>query len=220
MTMSLTKGSNMLPNYKPSVEILSEAVRSFPWENKRAYADFLAQTYYYVCHSIRLLAASAARFSQADQHLHRRFLKHAEEENSHELMALLDLQKLGFKIEDFPQCPHTRSMYEIQYYKIEHLDPAALMGYILVLETMAGNDFKWLYSELQRHYPESTLKFVKVHAEDDPEHIEKALQVVKNLEPHRLEHINISMEQSARCYQLMLEGIKERSLKASKSRAA
>jgi pyrroloquinoline quinone (PQQ) biosynthesis protein C len=210
----------MLPNYRPSVELLSQSVRNFPWEDKRAYGDFMAQTYYYVCHSIRLLAASAARFSQADQHLHRRFLKHADEENSHELLALRDLQQLGFKLEDFPECAHTRSMYEIQYYKIEHLDPAALMGYILVLETMAGNDFKWLYSELQRHYPENTLKFVKVHAEDDPDHIEKALQVVSQLESQRLEHINISMEQSAQCYHLMLEGIKARTQKVSRKRAA
>ena len=131
----------MLPKYESSVAIMSEGIRNYPWENKRAYAEFLAQTYYYICHSTRLLAASAARFSQEDQGMHKRFLLHTDEENSHELLALRDLQKLGFSIKDFPEMAQTRILYEVQYYKVEHCDPAALMGYILALETLAGKDF-------------------------------------------------------------------------------
>ena len=210
----------MLPNYERSVAAMSEAIRSYPWENKKAYAEFVAQTYYYVCHSIRLLAVAAGRFSQEDQGLHRRFLKHAEEENSHELMALRDLQKLGFKIEDFPEFPETKSMYEIQYFKIEHIDPVSLMGYILVLETMAGRDFKWLKEKLSPLYGKDCIKFVQVHADDDPDHIEKALEVVNNLKPERLNEINTSMEQSALLYIGLLERAKARALGVEKKKAA
>lgn len=194
----------MLHKYDLSVSSMSQSIREFPWDNKWAYANFLAQTYYYVCHSTRLLAASAARFSQEDQSLHRRFLKHTDEENSHELLALRDLQKLGFKIQDFPELAQTKTLYEIQYYKIEHCDPAALMGYILALETLAGNDFKWLKEKVTSLYGKECAKFIQVHADEDPDHIEKALAVIESLRSHRLEAIDYNIEQTAICYGNML----------------
>ncbi len=210
----------MLRKYESSVEMMSQATREYPWDNKHAYAQFLAQTYYYICHSTRLLAASAARFSQEDQGLHKRFLKHTDEENSHELLALRDLQKLGFKIEDFPELAQTKTLYEIQYFKIEHQDPAALMGYILALETMAGEDFKWLKDKVTGLYGKETAKFVQVHADEDPDHIEKAVQVIKSLKTIRLPGIDINIEQTAICYTDMLKASKAAALKATLSNAA
>lgn len=210
----------MLRKYEPSVEMMSDSIREFPWDNKNAYAQFLAQTYYYICHSTRLLAASAARFSQEDQSLHKRFLKHTDEENSHELLALRDLQKLGYKIEDFPELAQTKTLYEIQYYKIEHHDPAALMGYILALETMAGQDFKWLKDKVTGLYGKECAKFVQVHADEDPDHIEKAVQVIKSLKTPRLPGIDINIEQTAICYTDMLKAAKAAALKATLKKVA
>lgn len=195
----------MLPNYHSAVAKMSKAIRNYPWENKEAYAQFLAQTYYYICHSTRLLAASASRFSQLDQSMHRRFLKHTDEENSHELLALRDLQKLGYSIQDFPEMPETSSLYEIQYYKIEHIDPAALMGYILALESMAGADFPWLKERTVGLWGKECAKFIQVHADEDPDHIEKAMQVIEGLKRDRLPAINHNIEQTALCYINMLE---------------
>lgn len=194
----------MLPSYHSGVTAMVEGIRGFPWKNKIAYAQFLAQTYYYICHSTRLLAASASRFSQSDQHLHRRFLKHTEEENSHELLALRDLQKLGFQIEDFPELPQTKTLYEIQYFKIEHLDPVDLMGYILALETMAGEAFPWLKEQATSLYGKECVRFIQVHADEDPDHIKKALDVIESLSQDRLPGININIQQTALCYVDML----------------
>jgi hypothetical protein len=205
----MKKEKSMLPNYKQSMEEMKEAIRSYPWENKVYYAEFLAQTYYYICHSTRLLAASASRFSQEDQGLHKRFLKHTDEENSHELLALRDLQKLGFKIQNFTQLAQTRNLYEVQYYKIEHQDPAALLGYILALETLAS-DWKWLKEKLTGLYGASCVKFVQVHADEDPDHIEKALEQISSLPHNRLELIDINVEQTAVCYIDMLLACKRR----------
>lgn len=210
----------MLPSYKKSVASMSDAIRNFPWENKKAYAEYLAQTYYYVCHSTRLLAASAARFSQEDQGLHKRFLKHTDEENSHELLAMRDLQKLGFNIKDFPELAQTKTLYEIQYYKIEHCDPAALMGYIVALETMAGNDFKWLKEKTSAIYGTECVKFIQVHADEDPDHIEKALKVINGLKKERLGEININIEQTAICYNDMLSACVARSISVPIKKAA
>lgn len=199
----------MLPNYKKSVALMSQSLRDFPWENKLAYAHYLAQTYYYVCHSTRLLAAAAARFSQEDQGLHKRFLGHTGEENAHELLALRDLQKLGYDIKDFPEFAQTKTMYEIQYHKIEHYDPAAVMGYILVLETVAANDLKWLNEKLTALYGKDCAKFIRVHAEEDPDHVEKALKVIEGLKKDRLPAIDMNIEQSALCYSDMLKACVE-----------
>lgn len=200
----------MLHNYHSSVDKMVEAFKNYPWENKNAYAEFLAQTYYYVCHSTRLLAAAAGRFSQEDQAFHKRFLKHTEEENSHELLAKRDLENLGFNIADFPEGAHTRTMYEIQYYKIEHLDPAALMGYILALETMAGRVLGPVKERLIEFYGKDCARFIQVHADEDPGHIEKALAVVEGLREHRHKAIDNNLEQSAICYIDMLHDCKVR----------
>jgi uncharacterized ferritin-like protein (DUF455 family) len=209
----------MLPSYEKYVKNMSSQVRSYPWENKDAYAEFLAQTYYYICHSTRLLAASAARFSQADQGMHKRFLKHTDEENSHELLALRDLQKLGYKLTDFPELAQTKTLYEVQYTKIEHNDPAALMGYILALETMAGNDFKWLKDKLTGLYGAACVKFVQVHADEDPDHIDKALEVIHSLNPSRLPEIDINIQQTSLCYNSMLLASLEKHKKGGKKAA-
>lgn len=195
----------MLLNYESAVQLMSKKIREYPWDNKRAYAEFLAQTYYYICHSTRLLAASAARFSQEDQGMHKRFLHHTDEENSHELLALRDLQKLGYSIKDFPESVHTRSLYEVQYCKIEHQDPVALLGYILALETMAGRDFPWLKDKVTGLYGKTCAKFIQVHADEDPDHIDKALNVIEKIKGRRLELIDINLEQTAVCYTQMLD---------------
>lgn len=205
----------MLPKYQSSMEIMSAGIRNYPWDDKRAYAEFLAQTYYYICHSTRLLAASAARFSQEDQGMHKRFLHHTDEENSHELLALRDLQKLGYNIQDFPEMVQTRMLYEVQYYKVEHCDPAALMGYILALETLAGRDFKWLKEKVTGLYGKECAKFIQVHADEDPDHIEKAVQVIEKLKESRLVQININLEETAVCYINMLMAAQARCLKGS-----
>lgn len=201
----------MLPNYQSSVDYMSKAFKEFPWENKLAYAQYLAQTYYYVCHSTRLLAASAARFSQADQGFHNRFLKHTGEETSHELLALRDLQKLGYNIKDFPELAQTRTFYETQYYKIEHIDPIALMGYILALETMAAKELKGTCEKLNALYGRDCVKFLNVHNEEDPDHVDKALEVISKLSQERLEAINHNMEQTAICYADLLQAAKVKS---------
>lgn len=210
----------MLPNYKSSVANMSDAIRNYPWDSKFAYAQYLAQTYYYICHSTRLLAASASRFSQNDQSMHKRFLKHTDEENSHELLALRDLQKLGYKIQDFPELAQTKTLYEIQYFKIEHCDPAALMGYILALETLAGDDFKWLKEKTTGLYGKECSKFIQVHADEDPDHIEKAVNVIESLNPDRHVQIDMNIEQTAICFVDMLLACKARSLKQTLKKVA
>ena len=128
----------MLRDFKIGISQMTEAISSYPWQDPEAYALYLSQTYYYVLHSTRLLALSAAHMKVSDNTFHRRFLEHASEEKGHDLMALKDLEVLGFRLEDFPELPHTRMFWETQYYKIEHNDPLSLLGYVIALEALAS----------------------------------------------------------------------------------
>jgi thiaminase len=95
---------------------LSAATDQFPWEERAAYADWLAQTYYYVRHTTRLIACAAARFplDERGNSLHHRFATHMGEEKKHEQLAVHDLRQIGAAIEDLPEHASTRMFYESQ----------------------------------------------------------------------------------------------------------
>lgn len=194
-------------NYRQYCDTMIEKLKNFPWDSKKFYADYLAQTYYYVCHSTRLLACSAGRMNQEDQKMHRRFLEHSSEEVAHELMAKKDLQSLGYKIEDFPEKAETRMFWEPQYYKIEYVDPSALMGYILVLEDVASRICPWINKEVEKSYGKKAATFIRVHGEDDPEHVEQAIKVIESLPLHRRKHIFENIIQTTKSYNLMIDEI-------------
>lgn len=187
----------MLPDYQKNFDLMAQAIRAFPWKDKRAYGMYLAQTYYYVCHSVRLLAVAAGRMSMQDNAYHKRFLTHIREENGHEVMALKDLERLGYTLEDFPELPETRMFWETQYYKIEHVDPLSVMGYILALEAIACEQCPWIVSELKKHLPDDPHTFMKVHGEEDPDHVTKAVEQVNSLPPERQIHVYANLEQTA-----------------------
>src|SRR5215813_8139137 len=91
---------------------LSRVIQNVPWHIKAVYGAFLAQTYYYVNHSTRLLALAASRFKSSEEPIHRRFIKHATEEMSHEILALRDLKHLGLSLDNYHEFPSTRAFYQ------------------------------------------------------------------------------------------------------------
>jgi thiaminase len=162
-------------------DILDRAVETTPWRDKAVYGAFLAQTNYYVSHSTRLLALTASRFKLSEELVHRRFIKHATEEMSHERLALRDLKNLGLSLEQFPEFPSTRAFYQTQYYMIEHVSPWSFWGYILMLEGLALAKGPWLFNEIKQHHDEKSGSFVKVHAAEDVGHMAEAEKAMHSL---------------------------------------
>jgi pyrroloquinoline quinone (PQQ) biosynthesis protein C len=189
---------------------VGRATERFPWENPQAYGDWLAQTYFYVCHSTRLLAAAAARFPYDERGniLHHRFAAHMAEEKKHELLCIHDLKKIGSSIEAHSEHHSTRSFYEVQYYKIEHKTPLALFGYILPLEAVGPMFGLPICDRLVKAYGEKSESFMRVHSEDDVEHIEKAFEMLKSVTPREQAYIEENIRQTAFGYISMLEDIK------------
>jgi hypothetical protein len=193
--------------FKENIKRLETSVKTFPWSQKEIYAQFLAQTYYYVAHSTRLLAVSAARFSIAEEDLHRRFIKHMNEEKGHHLIASFDLKNLGFDIESFPELPTTKALYECQYYKSEYLGPTVLFGYILALEGLSVTYGKFAYEQVLENFHEKTVGFLRVHCDDDIEHIQAAFKHINQLDDSQILVIKDNFIQSCVMYENFLSSI-------------
>lgn len=189
------------------VELASamEQIDSCHWDNKNFYADYMAQTFYYVRHSTRLLALAASRLSYEEQQtFHLRFISHLREESNHEKLALNDLKHLGFKKEDLPEHSSTRLFYEPQYFKIEHQRPLAIMGYILFLEALAQKACPKLVEKLAEIYGNRCATFFHVHGEEDPAHVESAMKVIYELSEEDLQAVILNLSQTSFAYSAML----------------
>jgi thiaminase len=188
---------------------MSRGLTAFPWEERRAYADWLAQTYYYVCHSTRLLAAAAARFpiDERGNALHHRFATHMSEEKKHELLAVHDILALDERIESFSEHPATRMFYESQYYKIEHLGPFSLFGYILPLEAIGPAQGKQIADKVTAAHGPKCASFVRLHTDEDVSHLNKALAIVGTLDSADKRRVEANMHQTTYGYVAILECI-------------
>lgn len=163
-----------------------DAIRGFPWGDAEAYAQLLAQTSYYVGHTTRLLAVSASRMGIAREKLHHRFLRHAAEERSHHLLAQNDLAALGFALDQLPLLPTTAALYESQYYRVEHIAPTMIFGYILALEGLSVVHGPFIHQAARGAHGERACSFLKLHSEEDPDHLDKAFEAISELS--ELEH--------------------------------
>lgn len=188
---------------------VADALHRFPWETKAAYAEWLAQTYFYVRHSTRLLAASAARFPQdlRGNVMHVRFGAHIGEEKSHEKLALHDLGQLGVRADSIRELDSTRMFYETQYYKIDYRDPYALYGYILMLEATGPLCGQAIVERVTRAFGPNCASFLKLHAVEDVDHVQRAIEMVAQLDPSTHEVVFENLHQSASAYRRMLDEI-------------
>lgn len=191
--------------YQLPVELMGKTINKMDISNVQIYGNFLAQTYYYVSHSTRMLAFGAGLMKCHEENHFRRFIKHISEESSHETLAELDLQDLGMKPSDFDHLPETRALWEPQYYKMLHQSPLSLMGYIIALEYFSSAHLPAVYKRIQEAYQTKAGRFIKLHAEEDPSHIEKAIELTSTLSSELQEIILVNIVQTAKTYSLMVE---------------
>lgn len=184
---------------------MTEMKKNYPAEcfkDRAVYADWLAQTYYFVCHSTELLGYALPHLKLPE--LKHRFEKHISEEERHEIMAKKDLEKLGFKLEDFPEHPETQAFYQSQFYRIQFEGGTSLLGYILLLEGLAVHWAKDLAKIVKTQFPESMV-FLHVHTTEDPAHLEHALKSIKMLSPLEQQSILRNLQYSSVMYQHIMQ---------------
>ncbi len=193
---------------------LVKTFQGAPWSNKAYYLEWLAQSYFYTSQSTRMLASAAGWSSYKQGPYFKRSLQHIREESGHELLAAKDLKQFEEDIENYDEMGLCRALWEPQFFKILR-NPESLLGYILCLEMLAVETFKPLYEIQQKTYPQNQHLFVKVHADDDPDHVEEALAQIEMCSDEVQEIILKNFEQTAQMYQSLISHAQEKALSAS-----
>jgi hypothetical protein len=179
-------------------------IEAFPWSDAKAYASWLVQTHTMVNHSTRLVALAGA-YAQLDRNeLHARFVDHSKEERGHQIVAVADLKSLGYELKDLPRLPQSEVMYQIQYYWIQHRGATSFFGYTLALESIASEYGKFIYDSVNKAHGAKASKFMKLHSEDDVEHIQKAYDQINKLNEKELELVAENLTLSSQLYRSML----------------
>ena len=218
MSFNSIQNNTLATTYEDVMLKLGQAVDEFPWENLHAYSMWLSQTYYYVRHSTRLIALSSASIGLENQDFHWRLNAHLDEEKGHEKMCLNDLKHLSRELG--PEVVPTSAFYQCQYYWITRQDPLAFWGYVLMLEGLAAKHGPRLGERLREAYGAKGISFVKVHAEEDQDHIVKAIEYAQKMKPDVQALVIQNMEQSAQLYSLMLTELSQYSGLNQKFQAA
>lgn len=184
---------------------IETTIKLSPWHDKNFYANWLSQSYYFVRHSTRLLSVASAQTNFQQNGYHNRLGDHFAEEKSHEVLASGDLKKLGFKLDDFEELEITKIFYRNQYFGCERMSPYYLMGYILFLEGLAIIHGPHIYKIIEKNFGARTCNFMRVHVEEDDDHLRKAFKELEGLSESDLNHVEESMKISCSLYGQLLK---------------
>lgn len=173
-----------------------------PWDRPEMYAGWLSQTYHFVKHSTRLLSIAAGRARLDQENFHKRFIAHVAEETNHEKLAENDLKNMGFSVG--VESNEARRFHRFQFDILDVHGPAVFMGWILFLEGLACKHGPTLLHKV-KHYGEKSTTFLKLHSEEDQEHIESALELVDSISESELELVLENLVTARDNYQDILE---------------
>lgn len=207
---------------KKSVEIqarLSRMAERFPWENEDAYVSWLAQSYEYVRYSTRILALAAGHFPLENTQYSTRFIQHAAEEKGHDRLLVNDAKALGRTLSEIPVLPEAEAFHKSLYFWIYQGQPSAIFGWVLCLECFAVANVGKIFQRAEKAFGKKAASFLKVHSDEDPDHVEKAFATVEKLSEQELNTVAHAMELYASLYQNMYQAI-ETQLKIGNSRRA
>lgn len=193
-----------------------KVIEKFPWEDKWSYGAWLTQTYFFVENSTQLIAHTGHLFGSGREAFRERFLEHANEEKGHEKLLTRDLKAIGYSLGDFEVYPETKAFYQMQYYWVERVNPMALFGYILTLEGIANHYGKPATARAASVFGAKGSNFLRVHSEEDEDHIAKALEAISQISPEEETAVLENLNLSSYFYQQMLEQILQHSSQKKK----
>lgn len=176
--------------------------------NKEVYAHWLSQTYFFVRHSTRLLNLSSGLTPFELNFYHLRANDHAREEKNHEKMLIMDLTELGYDINTFEESPIIKAFYQTQYYAIEHIHPLGFIGYIYLLESLPLELGKTLLKVIEPVHGKKATTFLRVHTQEDEDHIQSLLKLIDNLPKELVKEIEQNLILSGTLYNSFFEELK------------
>jgi hypothetical protein len=204
--MDLNK-KRLVKAFEDHITPLGEAFRAFPWEDKAAYALWLAQSYYLVKHTTNFLCLVASKLGPERPQLHRDVLKHLREEVGHDDLASRDLKHLGYQVSEMPELLETALIWQTQYYWIQQCGPFAHAGYSLMLEGLAVRECPAVVKALESSYGREGATFVRVHAMEDKGHFEEGMNRMLAAPPEEARLALKNLAQSRALYENLLAAV-------------
>lgn len=136
-------------------------------------------------HSVMVASESLLRVAvlHSEGGLRAYFESHLEEERGHESWLADDLENAGINVAELPISPEAVAMAGSQYYLIHHVDAAALLGYMAVLECFPASEEA--IDAVEAAHGEKLCRTLRYHAIHDPQHGHHLLQVIDDLPPNR-----------------------------------
>lgn len=183
---------------------MDEVAASFPFESQSAYLGWLAQSYEYVRYSTRILALTAGHFPLEMTKESNRFVKHAAEEKNHDQLLVRDAKALGANLFELPVLPEAEAFHKSLYFWIYQGKPSVILGWVLFLEGFAIRNAHRMAERAVEAHGGQAATFLSVHANEDPDHFEKAIQAIEGLNPKYLNEINHGQLTYSKLYENML----------------
>lgn len=200
--------TNLKRTFEDCQAELKKTVKIFPWENKKAYALWLANSYEYAFNSTRLLALAAGTMPSHLTKISNRFVVHASEEKGHEKLLENDIKNLGYSLSQLPVTSEMSLYYRSLYFWMTPAGQAVgLLGWILSLEGLAAISGPWLFQQTLKFHGEKCSSFLKVHSDADPDHLEKAFEITKNLNDSEIQTVIESVKMYSEQYNKILTSI-------------
>jgi bacterioferritin (cytochrome b1) len=111
------------------------------------------------------------------------FRHHLLEERDHAKWLAEDLKTIGIDMTKKKAPFSAATMAGVIYYRIFHEDPAALLGYMLVLENSRFpiRDLE----DLERIHGKELLRTLRHHVEHDSQHSQDLLKIIESLDEKR-----------------------------------
>lgn len=193
--------------FENTVQQAAQQIRSLPWENRQFYENWLAQQFFLVQHTPRLLCAYALRVPLDNRSDFSEIMHHLKEENGHDLWLLNDLEKMGTSPKNFKPLPSSQALIKSQYYQIQHDDPTSLCGYSQFLEYLSAVVAGELSSRVEKSFGKNTAVFLKGHASVDVEHSEDGWKMLARLNPEQNAKVIENLNMTAKLYLRMFDEI-------------
>lgn len=150
---------------------------------------YLVETWHYVRFSVPLLERAAARMGGDLPELRAWYERHAVEERGHDEWLLDDLETLGVaraKVRETAPARETAALVGTQFFVLEAMHPAALLGYVWSLECRPPSEASLAALAAAFEAPASAFSTLRAHGAMDPGHREDILAVANTVPAGRI----------------------------------
>lgn len=205
---------NLIPELKNTYEEIQNHLQiicnRFKWSNREHYLSWLAQTYEYAVCSTRILALAGGRMPLDKTYFATRFIAHAAEEKGHEILLENDIRNFGCDINKLEVFPESKAFHQSLYYWLSYGNPIAVLGWVLALEGFSVLNINKILETCDETYGPKFTTFLKVHANEEEEHLEKAFEVIKTLNNDEIKLVSNTLYQYGHLYGNIYEKIEKK----------